>query len=60
MLIVRLLIVFAALCIGASLLAWMITGNVRYRLWAWNLTRGALAAVLALLLLFVLERLFFS
>ncbi|PTD95662.1 hypothetical protein [Pseudothauera lacus] len=59
MIIVRLLFVFAALSVGASLLAWLLTGNVRYRHWAWNITRGALAAIVAVLLLFALERTFF-
>ncbi len=59
MVIVRILVLFAALGIGASLLAWLLSGNPRYRLWAWNFTRGTLLAVLAVLVLFVLERLFF-
>ncbi|THF61181.1 hypothetical protein [Pseudothauera rhizosphaerae] len=58
--IIRILVLLAAVGIGASLLAWLFTGNPRYRLWAWNFTRGTLAAVLLVMLLFVLERIFFS
>ncbi|THF61890.1 hypothetical protein E6C76_19730 [Pseudothauera nasutitermitis] len=60
MVIVRILILFAAVGIGASLLAWLLTGNPRYRQWAWNFTRGTLLAVLLVLVLFAFERIFFS
>lgn len=60
MVILRILVLFAAFAIGASLVAWLLTGNPRYRLWAWNFTRGTLAAVVLVLVLFALERIFFS
>lgn len=60
MVMLRILVLLAAFAIGSSLLAWLLTGNPRYRLWAWNLTRGTLLAVVAVLVLFALERIFFS
>ncbi|WP_114650006.1 hypothetical protein [Pseudothauera hydrothermalis] len=60
MMIVRILVLLAATAIGCSLLAWLLTGHPRCRVWAWKLTRGTLVAVIAVLVLFALERIFFS
>ena len=58
MLALRLFAVLAAIGIGASLIAWMLTGNPRYRRWAWNFFRAALIAAFVFLALFALERVF--
>ncbi len=56
MLIVRLFALLALIGVGGSLLAWMITGNTRYRQWAWNCFQAAIAILLILLVLFAIER----
>ncbi|MBS0543817.1 MAG: hypothetical protein JSR40_08795 [Proteobacteria bacterium] len=56
MLIMRVLILLALLGIGGSLLLWMLTGNPRYRAWAWKSFRAALVVIFLLLALFALER----
>jgi drug/metabolite transporter superfamily protein YnfA len=56
MLIVRIVALAALLAIGGSLLAWMLTGDPKYRQLAWNLFIGALLVILAVLLTFVFER----
>lgn len=58
MLVIRLLLVLAVIAIGASLVAWLLTGNVRYRDWAWRSFRAALVVVLVFLALIALERVF--
>ncbi len=58
MLVVRLFGLLALIGIGGSLVAWLLTGNPRYRRWAWNCFRVGLMVVLAFLILLVLERLF--
>ncbi|MCL1861686.1 MAG: hypothetical protein FWG52_09180 [Proteobacteria bacterium] len=51
-------IVGLLLCLGtgASLILWMLTGDSRYRAWAWNLFRVGVAAAFVILALFALER----
>lgn len=39
------------------MLAWFFTGNPRYKRIAWNITLGGLLALMAVLLIFVAERL---
>ncbi len=56
MLIMRLLLLLAVLGIGGSLLLWMLTGNPRYRTWAWKAFRVAAVAIFLLLAMFALER----
>jgi heme O synthase-like polyprenyltransferase len=56
MLIMRLLVLLAVLGIGGSLLLWLLTGNPRYRLWAWKAFRIALVVLFVFFALFVLER----
>lgn len=58
MLVIRFLLVLAVIAIGASLVAWLLTGNVRYRDWAWRSFRAALVVVLVFLALIALERVF--
>lgn len=55
---VRLVALAALLAIGGSVLAWLLTGNPRYRAVAWNITLGGLLVLLAVLLIFVVDRLF--
>ena len=58
MIIIRLIALAALFAIGGAVLAWLVTGNPRYRQMAWNITLGGLLALLAVLLIFVVERLF--
>ena len=58
MLVIRLFGVLALIGIGGSLIAWMLTGNPRYRLWAWNFLRAGLIVVFVFLALLALERVF--
>lgn len=58
MLVIRLFGVLALIGIGGSLIAWMLTGNPRYRLWAWNCFRAGLVVVFVFLALLALERVF--
>ncbi|MDR2925021.1 MAG: hypothetical protein LBU76_03600 [Azoarcus sp.] len=56
MLLARIVGVLLGLGIGASLVLWMLTGQTRYRAWAWNLFRAGLVAAFVILALFALER----
>ncbi|AUN95629.1 hypothetical protein [Pseudazoarcus pumilus] len=56
MLVIRIVALAALLAIGGTLLAWMFTGDPKYRQYAWNLFIGALLVILAVLLTFVFER----
>lgn len=58
MLVIRLFAVLALLGIGGSLVAWLLTGNPRYRLLAWTFFRVAVVVLLVFLALFALERVF--
>lgn len=58
MIVIRLFGVLALIGIGGSLIAWLLTGNPRYRRWAWNFFRVALVVVFVLLALLALERVF--
>lgn len=57
MLIARLVALATLLATGGSLIAWILTGNPRYRRSAWLLARIGIAVLLLILGLFVLERL---
>ncbi|MDX5364264.1 MAG: hypothetical protein LPJ91_08940 [Pseudazoarcus pumilus] len=57
MLAFRLILLAALLAIGGAMVAWFLTGNPRYKRMAWNITLGGLLALLAVLLIFVAERL---
>lgn len=56
MLFIRLFALAALFAIGGTLLAWVLTGNPRYRQVAWNLVIGALGIILLILLVFVADR----
>ncbi len=56
MLILRILGLLAVLGIGGSLVLRILTGDARYRVWAWKAFRVALVLILAILALFALER----
>ncbi len=56
MLIVRLFALLALLGVGGTLLAWLLTGDTRYRRWAWLLFQGAVAILVVLMILFAIER----
>lgn len=56
MLILRLLALFVILGIGGSLVLWLLTGNPRYRQWAWKMFRVGVVVLCVILALFALER----
>lgn len=56
MLILRLFVLLAVLGIGGSIILWMLTGDPRYRAWAWKAFRVALVVLFVFLALFALER----
>lgn len=56
MLVMRLAILLAVLGIGGSLVLWLVTGNQRYRRWAWKSFRVALVVVFVFFALLLLER----
>lgn len=56
MILARIIGVLLCFGIGASLILWMLTGQPRYRLWAWNLFRIGMVAAFVILALFALER----
>jgi len=58
MLVIRMFAILALIGVGGSLVAWMLTGNPRYRRWAWNFFRSGLVIVFVFLALFALERVF--
>jgi hypothetical protein len=58
MMFVRLFAVLALLGIGGSLIAWLTTGDVKYRLWAWYCFQAGIVVLLVLLGIFAFERLF--
>ncbi|MGL1832411.1 hypothetical protein ACKVEX_02255 [Rhodocyclaceae bacterium SMB388] len=58
MLAVRIFALLALLGIGGSLIAWMLTGNVKYRHWAWYCFQGAVLILLVLFGMFAFERIF--
>jgi hypothetical protein len=57
-LIVRFVAVLALLVIAGAIAAYLVTGQVRYRAFAWKTFRVLLAVLLVLLILMVLERVF--
>ena len=56
MLIMRLLLLLAVLAIGSSVLLWQLTGNPRYKAWAWKAFRAAVVVLFVFLALFAIER----
>lgn len=58
MLILRVVGVLLVLGVGGSILLWVVTGNRRYRVWAWKIFRVGLVFLLVVMSLFALERVF--
>lgn len=56
MLIMRLLLLLAVLSIGGSAILWLLTGNPRYKAWAWKASRATLVMLFVLFALFAIER----
>ncbi|MDD3675505.1 hypothetical protein [Thauera propionica] len=56
MLVMRLLLLFAVLGVGGAVILWLLTGNARFKLWAWKLFRVALVVLFAVFALFAIER----
>jgi hypothetical protein len=56
MLILRLLGLLAVIAVGGSIVLWLVTGDPRYRGWAWRAFRIALVVLFLILALFALER----
>lgn len=58
MIVVRVFALLALLGIGGSLLAWMLTGDVKYRRWAWVCFQSGVLILLVLFGVFAFERIF--
>lgn len=56
MLIIRLFAVLALIGMAGSVLAWILTGDLRYRRLAWTFFRAAIVVLFVFLALFALER----
>ena len=56
MIFVRIFALLALIGIGGSLVAWMLTGDPKYRRWAWSVLQVAVATLLVLFLIFAIER----
>jgi len=56
MLIMRFLLLFAVLAIGGSVILWSLTGNPRYKTWAWKAFRVTVVMLFVFLALFAIER----
>ena len=56
MLIMRFLLLFAVLSIGGSMILWSLTGNPRYKAWAWKAFRATVVVLCVLLALLAIER----
>lgn len=58
MLILRVMVVLCLLVIAGAVAAWLVTGQVQYRLFAWRTFKMLLAVLLVFLGLLFLERVF--
>ena len=56
MIFVRIFALLALLGVGGSLIAWMLTGDPKYRRWAWAVLQVGIAILLILFLIFAIER----
>lgn len=56
MLIMRILLLFAVLAIGGSVILWSLTGDPRYKAWAWKAFRVTVLMLFVFLALFAIER----
>ena len=59
MLVLRIVALLAVIAIGASVLAWLLSGNRKYLRFAWRVFQLALAGILVFLALLFFERLHF-
>ncbi|MCZ4305002.1 hypothetical protein O4G98_09660 [Zoogloeaceae bacterium G21618-S1] len=57
MFVLRLAGVLALLMVGGSLILYLLSGNPRYRHWAWVFTRVGLVTLLVFMALLLIERL---
>lgn len=57
MFVIRLVGAVALVMVGGSLILYLLSGNPRYRHWAWVFTRVGLVALLVFLALLIVERL---
>ncbi|WP_323002797.1 hypothetical protein [Denitromonas sp.] len=57
MFVIRLVGALALVMVGGSLILYLLSGNPRYRHWAWVFTRVGLVALLVFLALLIVERL---
>ncbi|TVO56013.1 hypothetical protein [Denitromonas halophila] len=57
MFVIRLAGVLALLMVGGSLILYLLSGNPRYRYWAWVFTRIGLVTLLVFMALLLIERL---
>ena len=55
--VLRVAIIVVALVLGASVLAWLLTGDPRWRRFAWRVFKYSVFVLLAILLLFAGEAL---
>ena len=44
------------LAIGGSMILWLLTGNPRYKAWAWKALRATVVVLFVFLALFAIER----
>ncbi len=58
MLLLRLAVVLAAILVGGSVVAYLATGHVEYRQFAWRVAKYAIIVVLCILTLLFMERVF--
>lgn len=56
MLIMRLLLLLAVLGIGGSVILYSLTGNPRYKAWAWRAFRATVVVLFVFLAVFAIER----
>lgn len=56
MLVLRVVGLLLVLATAGSITLWLLTGNRRYRQWAWKIFRVGLVVLLVFLSLFALER----
>ncbi|MDX5408897.1 MAG: hypothetical protein LPJ94_01575 [Thauera sp.] len=56
MLIMRLLLLLAVLGIGGSVILYSLTGNPRYKAWAWKAFRATVVVLFVFLAVFAIER----
>ncbi|MBT0962485.1 hypothetical protein [Denitromonas iodatirespirans] len=57
MFVIRLASAIALILVGGSLVLYLLSGNVRYRHWAWVFTRVGLVVLLVFIALLLVERL---